>query len=672
MPSPSGRDSLHARRAQAVVLLAALTTGGLAAVEEVQPTAPAQAPTPAAAPPAEVAPTPVPKGPPYSDADVRVFLQRAVALDLEADPYWRTLLHTGGAAKRFSRVDDPAFFLAPHGKYDPATELIADLAAFFSPPPADAKLAAANRFPARLEWLAERLGIDRTRLPLAGNAAFETVLAELAPRGAALVFPAAYMNTPASMFGHTLLIIRSRYKSTLLSQSINYAATTDTSNGVAFALKGIFGLYPGYYSFLPYYQKVAEYTDLDQRDIWEYELSYSAPELRRMLLHVWEMRGIYSDYYFFDENCCFNLLYLIDAARPGLDLHERTGGWVIPLDTVKLMQGAGLIADPVYRPSRTTRVHHLASQLSADQGELARGLARGERTPAEVAQGGADAATQARILDLAAEYLQSLRGRKKVAQDAFQRNLLPILTARSRLAVPPAPADAAVPAPAAPDRGHPSARITVGAGRLDDLTFGELGVRAAYHDLTDPIAGYLPGAQIEFANLSLRWYEKEAHPELNRFDAINLSSFATIDRFYQPLAWRVDTGVLREEQGAPDGWHNQAFLNGGAGVCVGLGDLGLGYALLDGDVRVGGATPTTPSASAPRPASCCASADEWFLGPKASLTRYVLGDRATNWQVGAQLRYNVTGDVGIGVEVSRGSAWDLERTVLAARAYWYF
>ncbi|MBA3938595.1 MAG: DUF4105 domain-containing protein [Planctomycetes bacterium] len=617
-------------------------------------------------------PAPAPQGPPYSDAEVRRFLQRAVALDLQADPYWRTLLHTGATAKRFSRVDDPAFFLAPHGKYDPATELIADLAAFFAPLPADANLAAANRFPARLEWLAERLGIDRARLPLAGSAAFEAVLRDLAPRGAALVFPAAYMNTPASMFGHTLLIIRSRYKSTLLSQSVNYAASTDTNNGVAFALKGIFGLYPGYYSFLPYYQKVAEYTDLDQRDIWEYELSFSAPELRHMLLHVWEMRGIHSDYYFFDENCCFNLLYLIDAARPGLDLHERTGGWVIPLDTVKLMQGAGLIAAPVYRPSRTTRVHHLASQLSAEQGELARALAHGESTPEAVAQSGADATTQARILDLSAEYLQSLRGRKKVAQAVFQHNLIPILTARSRLAVPPAPADAAVPVPASPDRGHPSARVTLGAGRLDDLTFGELGIRPAYHDLTDPIAGYLPGAQIEFANLSLRWYEKEAHPQLNRFDAINLSSFATVDRFYQPLAWRVDTGLLREEQGAPDGWHNQAFLNGGAGVCVGLGGLGLGYALFDADVRIGGRDPHHAIGFGPEAGLLLRVGDAWFLGPHASLTRYVLGDRGTNWQLGAQLRCNFTGDVGIGIEASRGSAWDLERTVLAVRAYWFF
>jgi hypothetical protein len=672
MPSPSGRDHSPLRLASAIALLATLANGRLGAVEELLPTAPAPAPALAVTPPADAERQRAPQGPPYSDAEVRLFLERAVALDLQSDPYWRTLLHTAGAAMRFSRVDDPAFFLAPHGKYDPGTELIADLAAFFAPLPADLKSAAANRFPARLEWLAERLGIDRSRLPLAGSATFEAMCKDLAPRGAALVFPAAYMNTPASMFGHTLLIIRSRYKSTLLSQSVNYAAVTDETNGVAFALKGIFGLYPGYFSFLPYYQKVAEYTDLDQRDIWEYELSYSATELRRLLLHTWEMRGIYSDYFFFDENCCFNLLYLIDAARPGLDLHEHTGGWVIPLDTVKLMQAAGLIADPVYRPSRTTRVQHLASLLSADQGELARGLARGERAPAEVATCGADPATQARILDLAAEYLQSLRGRKKVTQSDFQHHLLPILTARSQVTVPAAPAADAVPPPAAPDRGHPSARVTLGAGRLDDLTFGELGIRPAYHDLTDPIAGYLPGAQIEFFNLSLRWYEKEAHPELNRFDAINLSSFATIDRFYQPFAWRVDTGVLREEQGAPDGWHNQAFLNGGAGVCVGLGGLGLGYALLDGDVRVGGRDPHHAIGFGPEAGLLLRVGDEWFLGPHASLTRYVLGDRATNWQLGAQLRYNVTGDVGVGVEVSRGSAWDLERTVLSARAYWYF
>ena len=36
-----------------------------------------------------------------------------------------------------------------------------------------------------------------------------------------------------------------------------------------------------------------------------------------MLQHIWELRDIVFDYYFFDENCSMRLLELLDVARPG-------------------------------------------------------------------------------------------------------------------------------------------------------------------------------------------------------------------------------------------------------------------------------------------------------------------------------------------------------------------
>ena len=65
-----------------------------------------------------------------------------------------------------------------------------------------------------------------------------------------------------------------------------------TSNGFAYAVKGIFGLYKGYYSILPYYVKVREYNDLERRDVWEYTLNLTPPEVVRMFRHIWELRDI--------------------------------------------------------------------------------------------------------------------------------------------------------------------------------------------------------------------------------------------------------------------------------------------------------------------------------------------------------------------------------------------
>src|SRR5690606_9684896 len=101
------------------------------------------------------------------------------------------------------------------------------------------------------------------------------------------------------------------------------AAETDETNGVVFAAKGLFGGYPGLFSITPYYEKVKEYNDLENRDIWEYELAFTPAETRRLLEHAWELGQVNFDYYFLSENCSYQLVALMDVARPGRHLADR-------------------------------------------------------------------------------------------------------------------------------------------------------------------------------------------------------------------------------------------------------------------------------------------------------------------------------------------------------------
>ena len=74
--------------------------------------------------------------------------------------------------------------------------------------------------------------------------------------------------------------------------------------------------------------------------------------------------NIYSDYYFFDENCSYDLLFLLEAARPSLNLTDHQGVWVIPLDTVRDVQRKGITLGAEYRPSQTAKIEYLASLMS--------------------------------------------------------------------------------------------------------------------------------------------------------------------------------------------------------------------------------------------------------------------------------------------------------------------
>ena len=122
---------------------------------------------------------------------------------------WRKLLHHVPrvfAAGEQGLVDSPHFYLAADGKRDAQAELDATLASFY----ADTLESNETQHPqcawvARYAWLNSQLKFDATRLPPRTCPRFEQWRATLNPAGLTLIFASAYLNSPSSMYGHTLL-----------------------------------------------------------------------------------------------------------------------------------------------------------------------------------------------------------------------------------------------------------------------------------------------------------------------------------------------------------------------------------------------------------------------------------------------------------------------------------
>ena len=511
---------------------------------------------------------------------------RAQEIQLHRERTWQILLHykpaRGGGVE--SLIDDPRFFLAENGKRDPSAELAATLAALFRHP-AEGEEDPRCRFVARADWLRERLDIDDLRLAPAACAEFEQALAKVDPRSATLIFPGNHNNSPASMFGHTLINIDGPFQSRLLSYAVNYSAHTDESNGFAYAVKGIFGLYKGYYSILPYYVKVREYNDLERRDVWEYKLTLTPAEVGRMFRHIWELRDIYSDYFFFDENCSYNLLFLLEAARPSLQLTDNCRPWVIPIDTVRLIRESGLIEAAAYRPSKATRIAHIVARMEPAEERLTREILEGELAPGELAAEQITDAGRMRILDLAAETVEFRYFRREMDQQEYRLRYHSLLQARSSLGRAD-PADTDISVPGRPDRGHGSNRFGLAAGWRENDFFLEGRIRPAYHHLMDDDAGYLSGSQIDFANLVLRAYPDRNRLELHALDLINIVSLSPRHPFFKPVSWKVDTGLMRRS--FDDGGEHLVYrLNPGGGFTWG-GMARIAYILLETDTQLSG------------------------------------------------------------------------------------
>lgn len=507
---------------------------------------------------------------------------------LSRDRYWHILMHYGKTPFGVkSQVDDPLFFLAPDGKTNPQAELEATISTLFQE---DDKAAEPNvcRFYGRFMWLKQALEVDSEAY---ANRVCEEI-DNIIPVSATLVFPTYYMNNPASMFGHTLLAINTEYKNRRLAYAVNYAARIDnTVNGLSYAINGLFGLYKGYYSVEPYYKKIQEYGDIHQRDIWEYTLNLTPEELKRMIRHVKEFNGVYIDYFFFDENCSFNLLFLIEAARPSVDVVSRfKGPAVLPLETIKAIKSAGLITDEIFRPSKATRIRHVIDTLDDRAVDTALGIIEGQISPSDI---GAVPVPypldqQAKILDLAAEQLQYLYVKKAIDKKTYRERFLGTLKARSRLGIMSAGDVEEIPIPPRPERGHDSKRISLVGGMRDGEAFSELRFRPVFTDLLDMDCIHHQGAQIEFCDARLRYSFSNHLLQLQQLDLIDIISISGRDAFFKPLSWKVDTGFHRKPM--DDGEESLFYrLNAGTGLAVDHPLLGLSYAMVMGEADFTGA-----------------------------------------------------------------------------------
>lgn len=464
---------------------------------------------------------------------------------LADDPAWADLLQyepypiTGHLR---SLADDKGFFNAPDGARNPTAELDATLARLFEPArPETPDEHPQCRFPARHHWLRQRLALSPMQLPEQPCPRLEKWTAEINPAGVTLVFPSAYVNSPASMFGHTLLRIDTPEQTEatrLLAYTINYAAKADATDGFTFALKGLTGLYPGALSSSPYYAKVREYSDMESRDVWEYRLNLTPAETRQLLRHAWEIGATRFDYWFFDENCSYMILRLLDVARPGLRVAKQFYWTAIPVDTVKgVVAVPDLVTDIRFRPSTGTELAHRASRLTPTSLDAAIVVADGRRTPQSL---GTD--TQAIEQLEFADRLVSLRGHAgKLDQDEALARLKAIQIIRSQL---PTIDTGAIPVPPRPENGHASGRAGLATGRLDGTNALFLDLRPAYHDLLDAETGYARGAQIRFLDLGASQREGQGW-RLDRFLPVDIVSVAPRLSWTQPLSWKVRFGWER-------------------------------------------------------------------------------------------------------------------------------
>jgi hypothetical protein len=421
-------------------------------------------------------------------------------------------------------------------------------------------------------------------------------------------------------------------------------------------VNGLIGTYPGEFSIMPYYLKVREYSDLENRDIWEYELDFAPAEIDRVLMHAWELGSQYFDYYFFDENCAYHLLALLETARPDLDLTSRFRWWAIPSETVTaVVEQEGLVRRVLYRPSNVTTIRARLEGLNSTERRQVLELSQGRLAPDHPRFATQPLERQAALLELSNDYINYLRATREIESELSAARSRELMFARSRLAAPPQ--DAHPPAPETrPDQGHRGSRVAVGAGRSDGRNFVQLRLRPAYHDLMDPEGGYERGAQIQFFDFALRKFEDGAL-RLEEFVPVDILSLAPRNDFFTPLSWKVNAGWARQRQSDRD--EPLMFgVNGGVGAAGSASGAFSGktllYSFVEATARVDGELEDSHALGLGLSFGGLFDFNSRLrVNAYARADRFFTGQEDTPWQTGIQARLSLGPQSALRLDLAR-------------------
>lgn len=494
------------------------------------------------------------------------------------DEGWLSLLHYQKRGDGYlSFVENEEFFLNDEGRANPQGEFLSSMQ-IFNQKNNQEKCA----FPARFLYL-QRKGLVQGNLRDCKD--YQKFLADVQPKAVTMLFTNAYMSNPSSLFGHTLFRIDTKRKGTqLLAHGANFGADTGDETGVLYALKGLWGGYYGTFGIKPYYDVINLYNNIENRDIWEYELNLSDEELELFTAHMWEMQRAKIRYYFLSRNCSYVLLLMLDAVKPELQISQKFEGYTVPLATLKAVDEVpGLVKNSNYRPSRQSKLKYRAEQMNSRQYGTFIEIIHDNK----IDLSSLNEEEQADVLETAYQYVQYKYVDGDLELADYRKKSLKLLMARSKIVNQRQYFDE-LKEGENPVEAHKAKQVGAIFGYRNGEGFQEIGFKPVYTSLLDDSYGLLKGAEINLLEGKIRHYDSRNKWEISEFNLLSIKSLAGADAMFAPLSYDIKFGY-RELFDAKTGNDSGAVvLETGVGQSYALTKNTLLYAMSVPNVAYGG------------------------------------------------------------------------------------
>lgn len=469
-----------------------------------------------------------------------------------------------------ARPDRPEYYLSPEGKKDPLAELKATIEAFKGDKiPSHLKWHPQCAYPARKMVLERDLQIE---FPKKDCKDFNWWKGRINAQSLSLVFSSYFAGNPASMFGHTLIKFNTDKDGPgkLRDFSLNFAADTQGSGGILYMVKGTFGGFPGFFSTDPYYVRVNEYSQGESRDLWEYRLDLSDDELELILAHVWELKtNTFFDYYFFDENCSYMLLKILEVAKLDWDLTHGFFFYAMPIDTVRRLKDVNGIKEMNFRPSFRKQMEERFASLNDAQKEKLKSLVFKEIELKEIEL---KEIADKDILEAYSSYLQYKRyedGGTKEQVEKMKADINKVLVQRARLGGKTSfDMDAVVEKYKVYDplKSHDAFTLELSNSYQENIKgMTDFKFRFALADLYNNDFGYPDFFELQGPNFSFRYLHEEERLVLQEVEIVSMLSLTPFTWATKDTAWGVNVKAER-----PNDYDSGTSINGVGQAFYGL------------------------------------------------------------------------------------------------------
>ena len=448
---------------------------------------------------------------------------------------WRALLHYEHSIFKGnqSAITSSHFFFSDTGNVDPISELRASLTAFSKTPELQCQ------FPARVRFIKNKVA----QLPEVQCPEFDDFITTVGAKSISLIYASGYLGNPASMYGHIFLKFNGTQKSELLDNTYNYGARyPKKEHPIRYIMNGIFGGYDDYFANQKFHHQTLTYNESELRDLWEYSLNLAQDDITLLLGHLWELEQVPMTYYFFKQNCAYQIAYLLSMIT-GRSYIPKSKLWVMPFDIVTQMENVDptLIDEVFFHPSRQEVLYTRFAQLSSKERSVLEDLLEGAIEPSKVATLLSEHDAK-RLIDTAFDYFAYIDQRHNMTSkmQALRKALVNI-----RFLLPVGQSHFEKHVPKAPHEAQNTSLLQVSTYYNESLDKGiAFRFRANYYDLLTLNAARIPFSELSTFDLNLRLDENaDIHlADLTLLRIFNLNAARTGLPHDTGYAWKLATG----------------------------------------------------------------------------------------------------------------------------------